>query len=99
MSIEKQQQNQQQEITLFEVANDGYVDFSLNDVDSLNRKIPGKDRKVGVDNLVRDYLLSRGYKQAADTLDKERYQKRFESDYFMNFAFNIILYCSFSSAS
>ena len=96
MSIEKQQQNQQQEITLFEVANDGYVDFSLHDVD---RKIPGKDRKVGVDNLVRDYLLSRGYKQAADTLDMERYQKRFESDYFMNFAFNIILYCSFSSAS
>jgi hypothetical protein len=99
MSIEKQQQNQQQEITLFEVANDGYVDFSLNDVDSLNRKTPGKDRKVGVDNLVRDYLLSRGYKQAADTLDMERYQKRFESNYFMNFAFNIILYCSFSSAS
>ena len=98
MSIEKQQQNQQQEITLFD-ANDGYVDFSLNDVDSLNQKIPGKDRKVGVDNLVRDYLLSRGYKQAADTLDMERYQKRFESDYFMNFAFNTILYCSFSSAS
>ena len=66
MSIEKHQQ----EISLIEVADDGCVDFSREVDDSLNSKT--KDRKLGVDILVRDYLISRGYKQAAETLDKER---------------------------
>ena len=61
--------------------NTDYLDFSRDQGD-LNYKLARKDRRVGVDVLVRNYLLSRGYNQATAELEKE-YQKKMFVSYFL----------------
>ena len=62
-------------------SNKDFVDFSRDHRD-LNYKLARKDRRVGVDVLVRNYLLSRGYNQATAELEKE-YQKKMFVSYFL----------------
>ena len=63
------------------VLNTDYLDSSRDQGD-LNYKLARKDRRVGVDVLVRNYLLSRGYNQATAELEKE-YQKKMFVSYFL----------------